>query len=89
MRMVRALAAKGSRLATEYRLDLGKTVIYKPDGGQLEVITSSAAAAEGAEITVRCRRRDRALDARAWRPGAIRGAGPEPGEVGFPDDGDL
>jgi hypothetical protein len=51
MRMVRALAAKGSRLAVEYGLDLGKTVIYKPDGGQLEIITSSAAAAEGAEIT--------------------------------------
>lgn len=51
MRMVRALAAKGSRLAVDYKLDLGKTVMYKPDGGQLEIITSSAAAAEGAEIT--------------------------------------
>jgi hypothetical protein len=51
MRMVRALAAKGSRLVEEYNLDVGKTQIYRPDGGQLEVITSSAAAAEGAEIT--------------------------------------
>ena len=51
MRMVRALAAKGSRLAIEYGLDVGKTQIYRSDGGQLEVITSSAAAAEGAEIT--------------------------------------
>jgi hypothetical protein len=51
MRMVRALAPKGSRLVTEYGLDVGKTQIYRPDGGQLENITSSAAAAEGAEIT--------------------------------------
>jgi len=51
MRMVRALAPKGSRLVAEYGLDVGKTQIYRPDGGQLEAITSSAAAAEGAEIT--------------------------------------
>ena len=51
MRMVRALAPKGSRLVVEYGLDVGKTQIYRPDGGQLENITSSAAAAEGAEIT--------------------------------------
>jgi hypothetical protein len=51
MRMVRALCAKGSRLATDYALDVGKAQIYRPDGGQLEVITSSSAAAEGAEIT--------------------------------------
>lgn len=51
MRMVRAMASKASRLAREEHLDVGKTIYYKPGGGQLEVITSSASAAEGAEVT--------------------------------------
>jgi hypothetical protein len=51
MRMVRALAAKGSRVASEYKLDAGKTKYHKPPNGILETITSSASAAEGAEIT--------------------------------------
>lgn len=51
MRMVRAMATKGSRLAAEYDLDVGKTVYYKGGGGELHVITSSATAAEGAETT--------------------------------------
>jgi hypothetical protein len=51
MRMVRALTAKASKVVREYKLDTGKTVIYTPDGGQLEVITSSATAAEGALVT--------------------------------------
>lgn len=51
MRMVRAMAAKGSRVVNEYGIDIGKTVFYTPNGGQLEVITSSASAAEGAEVT--------------------------------------
>lgn len=51
MRMVRAMAQKRSRLAVEYGIDVGKTVMYTPSGGQLEVITSSASAAEGAEVT--------------------------------------
>lgn len=51
MRHVRAMTAKTSRVVQEYRLDPGKTVIYAPGGGQLEVITSSAVAAEGAEVT--------------------------------------
>lgn len=51
MRMVRAMAQKRSRVATEYGIDVGKTVFYTPPGGQLEVITSSASAAEGAEVT--------------------------------------
>jgi hypothetical protein len=51
MRMVRAFAAKGSKIAEAYHLDVGKTLYYKPGGGQLEVITSSASAAEGAEAT--------------------------------------
>jgi hypothetical protein len=51
MSMVSAMAPKGSRLATEYGLDLGKTRIYSPDGGRLEIITASAHAAEGARAT--------------------------------------
>lgn len=51
MRMVRAMAAKKSRIALDYQIDIGKTVFYTPSGGQLEVITSSASAAEGAEVT--------------------------------------
>lgn len=51
MRMVRAMAQKRSRVAVEYGIDVGKTVFYTPAGGQLEVITSSASAAEGAEVT--------------------------------------
>lgn len=51
MRMVRALAKKGSPLAREYELEIGKTIIYKPGGGQLHVVTSSAAAQEGALTT--------------------------------------
>lgn len=50
MRMVRAMAAKRSRLVTKYAVDVGKTIFYTPTG-QLEVITSSASAAEGAEVT--------------------------------------
>jgi hypothetical protein len=51
MRHVRAMTAKTARVVREYSLDPGKTVIYTPGGGQLEVITSSAASAEGAEVT--------------------------------------
>jgi hypothetical protein len=51
MRHIRAMTAKNARVVKEYNLDPGKTVIYTPSGGQLEVITSSASAAEGAETT--------------------------------------
>jgi hypothetical protein len=51
MRMVRALAPKGSRIVRDFALDPGKTVYYKAPEGILEVITSSAAAAEGAEAS--------------------------------------
>jgi len=47
--MVRAFAPKGSKVAVEYGLDVGKTKYYKPPEGTLEVITSSMTAAEGAE----------------------------------------
>lgn len=50
-RMVRAMMPKGSRLVRDYDLDPGKTVTYAGSGGQLEIITSSAAAAEGALTT--------------------------------------
>lgn len=51
MRMIRAMATKKSRLVREYTIDVGKTVFYTPSEGQLEVITSSASAAEGALVT--------------------------------------
>lgn len=65
MRMVRALvnvkeqrktgtagfSRAKSRLVSEYGLDVGKTIIHTPDGGILQVITSSADAAEGALTT--------------------------------------
>lgn len=50
-RMVRAMMPKGSRLVRDHGLDPGKTITYKGDGGQLEIITSSASAAEGALTT--------------------------------------
>jgi hypothetical protein len=49
MRMVRAFAPKGSELVIRYELDHGKTRYYKIPEGTLEVITSSATAAEGGE----------------------------------------
>lgn len=49
MRMVRALAAKGSRLVRAFDIDPGKLKYYKAPEGTLEVITSSSTAAEGAE----------------------------------------
>jgi hypothetical protein len=51
MRHVRAMATKGSRVVAEHGLDPGKTVYYKPDGGMLQVITSSTISNEGAETT--------------------------------------
>ena len=49
MRMVRAFAPKGSDVVRDFGLDPGKTKYYKMPEGTLEVITSSATAAEGAE----------------------------------------
>lgn len=51
MRMVRALAPKGSRLVRDYNLDPGKTQYYRTPEGSLQVITSSPASAEGGEAT--------------------------------------
>jgi hypothetical protein len=51
MRMVRAMAPKGSRIVADYQLDPGKTKYYREPEGTLEVITASAAGAEGAEAT--------------------------------------
>lgn len=51
MRMVRAFAPKGSQLVREYGMDPGKTRYYKLPEGTLEVITSSATAAEGSEAS--------------------------------------
>lgn len=49
-RMVRAFAAKGSRVVHDHGLDPGLTRYYSPDG-ELAVMTSSAKTAEGAEAT--------------------------------------
>lgn len=53
MRMVRAMAspANAPALHRDYSLDVGKTQIFVQPEGKLEVITSSAATAEGAEST--------------------------------------
>lgn len=51
MLQVRAMCPKDSRVARDYSIDVGKTQFSTPDGSLLEVITSSAAAAEGAEVT--------------------------------------
>ena len=51
MRMVRAFAPKGSRVVTEHGIDVGKTLYYKLPEGTLQVVTSSATAAEGAEAS--------------------------------------
>lgn len=51
MRYVRAFAPKGSAIVNEYQIDPGKTIYYKLPEGTLQVITSSATAAEGAEAS--------------------------------------
>ncbi len=51
MRMIRAFAPKGSAVVREYGMDPGKTKYYKLPEGTLEVITSSATAAEGSEAS--------------------------------------
>jgi hypothetical protein len=51
MRMVRAMSHKGTRLAKKYGLEVGKSYVETPDGGKLQQITSSASAAEGAELS--------------------------------------
>lgn len=51
MRMVRAFAPKKSKVVEEFGLDPGKETYYKLPEGTLEVITSSASAAEGAEAS--------------------------------------
>jgi hypothetical protein len=50
MRMVRAMAQKRSRIR-RVRHRRRQDDLLHPAGGQLEVITSSASAAEGAEVT--------------------------------------
>ena len=51
MRMVRAFAPKKSEVVQRFGLDPGKETYYKLPEGTLEVITSSASAAEGAEAS--------------------------------------
>lgn len=64
MRMVRAMTAKGQPVVAKYQLDAGKTKMFCPlNSGELEVITSSAAAAEGALVTFAVRD-----ETEHWRP---------------------
>lgn len=69
MRMVRAFAPRGSLVADEYDLDIGKTRYYRPPEGTLEVITSSVTASEGAESSFII-----ADETEHWKP---NNAGPE------------
>lgn len=64
MRMVRAFAPKGSEVVKEHGLDPGKTKYYKMPEGTLEIITSSATAAEGAEGSFTI-----GDETEHWRPG--------------------
>ena len=63
MRMVRAFAPKNSVVVKEHGIDPGKTLYYKLPEGTLQVITSSATAAEGAEASFIV-----ADETEAWRP---------------------
>lgn len=53
MRHIRSMVSKynAPRLHADYELDVGKTQIFTPPSGKLEAITSSAATAEGAEVS--------------------------------------
>lgn len=51
MRMIRALLPKGSRVVTEYGLDVGKEKVFRSPEGTLEQKASSYTSAEGAEST--------------------------------------
>ncbi|MFF1531454.1 hypothetical protein [Cellulomonas sp. NPDC058312] len=51
MRQVRAMAPKGSKIVRDFLLDPGRSQYNMLPEGTLEVITSSAATAEGAEAT--------------------------------------
>lgn len=64
MRMVRALAPKGSRIVEEYKLDPGKEKYFKAPEGTLEQKASSYTSAEGAEASFVV-----ADETEHWRPG--------------------
>lgn len=64
MRMIRAMSHRRTKLAKRYGLEPGKTYIETPDGGKLQQITSSASAAEGAELTFAV-----ADETEHWTPG--------------------
>lgn len=47
MRTIIGMANKRTALARKYELDVGRTYIYTPNGGRLQLLTSSATSAEG------------------------------------------
>ncbi|MDY6143737.1 MAG: terminase [Arcanobacterium sp.] len=49
MRTIIGMANKRSAVAKKYELDVGRTYIYTPTGGRLQLLTSSATSAEGYE----------------------------------------
>lgn len=49
MRVLRGMAHKRTQLARKYQLDTGKTYIETPEGGKIQLLTSSATSAEGFE----------------------------------------
>ena len=51
MRMVRAFLPKGSRVRADYGLDVGQERVNTAAGGKLHILTGSAAAAEGGELS--------------------------------------
>lgn len=49
MRLVVGMANKRTEICKKYSLEVGRTYIYTPSGGRLQLLTSSATSAEGAE----------------------------------------
>ena len=49
MRVLRGMAHKRTALAKKYQLDTGKTYVETPEGGKIQLLTSSATSAEGFE----------------------------------------
>jgi hypothetical protein len=90
MRMVRALAPKGSRIVQDFKLDPGKTVYYKEPEGLLETITSSAGAAEGAEASFDVEDEALVLGTMIPTPSGWTTVGEiKPGDVLFGSDGPV
>lgn len=49
MRLITGMANKRTSLYRKYELEVGRTFVYTPTGGKIQLLTASAASAEGAE----------------------------------------